>query len=164
MKNDTLCFHCCHPFSTKCLQMPIKYDDNTYYTSGSYCSWECLKAYIIHNNDDSKFGKFTLFTHMRTSLGLHDEISEAPPRETLKAFGGKLTIQEFRKNNEKILALPHPMIQLNPFIEKNTNVSCVSTDDAKRMYENTDLKLKRKQEKSSANILEKTMGLIKQDK
>ena len=53
-----------------------------------------------------------------------DKIPLAPPRETLKLFGGYYTIEEFRKNllkNDKIykIVIP-PMISLVPKIEENT--------------------------------------------
>lgn len=158
------CFHCCHAFDTKDLGLPVSYKDGSFNTVGHYCSWECMKAYVVYSRDDTKFNKFSLITMMRQHMKIYTPLTEAPPREMLKIFGGKMTISEFRKENGSYVYLPLPMICLNPLIEKNTNISCVTQEDANKVYETSvsELKLHRKK-KSTVNVLEKSMGLIKQN-
>jgi hypothetical protein len=97
-------------------------------------------------------------------MNLFTPVKEAPPREMLDIFGGNMNIDEFRNQNESYVYLPLPMIRLNPLIEKNTNISCVTQEDANKVYETSvsELKLQRKK-KSPVNVLEKSMGLIKQN-
>lgn len=162
-----LCFHCCHmcPDEQE-LCLPVNYYNSTFETMGQFCSWECMKAYVVYSKDDIKFNKFSLITMMRQQMNLFEPVKEAPPRECLDAFGGHMTISEFRKNNQTYVYLPVPMIKLNPLIEKNTNIACVSQENANnanKVFEAaSDKKLQRKK-KTSVNALELAMGLIKQN-
>lgn len=161
---EICCFHCCHSFDTEDLGLPVSYVDGTFNTTGHFCGWECMKAYVIHSRDDTKFNKFSLITMMRQRMNLSQPTREAPPREMLKMFGGTMSIDEFRKNNEQFAYLPIPIMRMNPLIEKSTNISCVTQEDANKVYESSvsDLKLQRKK-KTPVNALEKSMGLIKQN-
>ena len=46
------CWWCCHPFETIPLELPHKYDThrNKFYTSGTFCSWSCMKSYAIEKH------------------------------------------------------------------------------------------------------------------
>jgi len=160
-----LCFHCCHPydFEARDLCLPVNYDNSTFETIGHFCSWECMKAYVVYTKDDIKFNKFSLITMMRQRMNLYDPVKEAPHRECLEAFGGHMTIEEFRKNNETFVYLPVPMIKLNPLIEKNTNISCVSQENANKVFEAASEKKLQRKKKTQVNALEVAMGLIKQN-
>lgn len=100
---ERLCWHCCHQWVGGSIQFPIRYDDRLekFKVVGQFCSWQCIKGY---NRD--------YFTNVRNSV--HDvniryyrkkltgntaTISAAPPRVCLKAFGGTMTIDEFRKSS-----------------------------------------------------------------
>lgn len=158
------CYHCCHSIDTNDLGLPVSFVNGTFNTVGHFCSWECMKAYVVYSRDDTKFNKFSLITMMRQHMNLFTPVKEAPPREMLDIFGGNMSIDEFRNQNESYVYLPLPMIRLNPLIEKNTNISCVTQEDANKVYETSvsELKLQRKK-KSPVNVLEKSMGLIKQN-
>ena len=78
------------------------------------------------------------------------KIKLAPPRETLKIFGGFLTIEEFRKNflmNREYHVVVPPMIPLVSKIEENIfepinkNVGYVPLNES--LMQETVLKLKR---------------------
>jgi hypothetical protein len=53
------------------------------------------------------------------------KISCAPPRETLKMYGGYLSIEEFRenclKNDKTLILIKPPLISIIPKIEENMN-------------------------------------------
>ena len=159
-----LCFHCCHTFTTQSLSLPTSYNKDVFETRGHFCSWECMKAFVVYSKDDVKFNKFSLITLMRSSMNLFTTLICAPHREMLIAFGGKMSIEEFRSSNDIYTYLPGPMIKLNPLIEKNTNISCVSREDASKMFVNMDndneLVLKKKK---PLNALERAMGLVKEN-
>jgi len=101
---------------------------------------------------------------MRSHMNVTATLKCAPHREMLVAFGGTLSIEEFRHNNDVYTFLPGPMIKLNPLIEKNTNISCVSREDASKMFVNmendNDLVLKKNK---PLNALERAMGLVKEN-
>ena len=83
----------------------IKLDKNFYYeTDGIFCSFNCCLAFIKDNF------KNPLYSNSQLLLGkLYKElfdidinIKEAPPWRLLKAYGGPLTIEDFRNTNHKI--------------------------------------------------------------
>tara|TARA_Y100000389_G_C17470856_1_gene530584 strand:- start:3166 stop:3534 length:369 start_codon:yes stop_codon:yes gene_type:complete len=122
-----------------------------------------MKAYVVYSKDDIKFNKFSLITMMRQHMNLFEQVKVAPHRECLEAFGGHMSIEEFRKNNEKYVYLPVPMIKLNPLIEKNTNISCVSQENANKVFEAASEKKLQRKKNIPVNALELAMGLIKQN-
>jgi hypothetical protein len=159
-----LCYHCCNPYVTPDLSLPVKYINDTFETFGHFCSWECMKAYVIYSMDDVKFNKFTLISLLRHKMNIIGDVIDAPPKHVLTCFGGSVSIEEFRSKNASYNYLPVPMIKINPLIEKNTNISCVSHEDAHKVFEQTpEHKLQRKKSSSVANKLELSMGLIKQN-
>lgn len=179
-RTDTLCWHCCHPFDTQPLPMPYAYDDrrDIFHVKGCFCSWACIKTY---NSSDSSYLKharamlITLFRKRSTGvLGrlvdgkLVDHIVPAPPREMLRAFGGTLTIEEFRATSDdgKIYRFMPPNLVLHdPLLEK-IGVSAKPHVDlkaaltfGKTTQKNETLRLKRSKPLAHNNMLERTMGL-----
>lgn len=96
---EKLCMHCCHPIIGITLQYPYRLKpDNTFVTGGQFCSWNCIKAY---QRDDmsrvlSGVHQVNIRHYRKMITGLQDSVLPAPPRMTLKVFGGHLTIEEFR--------------------------------------------------------------------
>lgn len=66
---------------------------------GSFCSWECMLAYVSPDTRPlmrDSIGYITeLMVHENPELDL-TTIKPAPPFEVLKAYGGNLSIEEFR--------------------------------------------------------------------
>lgn len=159
--------------------MPIKYDDrkDAFHVAGTYCSWSCMKT---HNWESASYLKslvannITLF--YKRCTGQLKPIKAAPPRQTLKVFGGTLSIEEFRaategrtqyvilppnvilhdqplhavaERAEKLAAKPRPAHDLTTAV----NFDNVAT-------KNETLRLKRpKPAHNNRNLLERTMGL-----
>ena len=117
-----LCFHCCHKINNNQLGLPINYNpqNNEYKTIYNFCSWSCMKGFIIYSNMSSKRNMITSMVHLRHSMtGKMNEIISAPPRECLKVFGGTMDIDEFKNtNNDYIITYP-PITHINPSIEKS---------------------------------------------
>lgn len=119
-KNNSLCFWCCHNIDNY-YGMPYNYDtiNDTFYTSGSFCSLQCANAYNFSTNSGSdKVWEINSWIQMiARRFGINNIIRPAPSRYLLKMFGGNLTIDEFREahiNNDKtyILNIP-PMISVS---------------------------------------------------
>lgn len=116
---DTLCWQCCHKFDTPPLPMPVAYDDRTdrFQVTGSFCSWNCMMAY---NRDYNKSilnrgpGALAINLMYKRMTGSTSFVTPAPPRCTLKAFGGYMDIDAYRSSSaSRVLSM-------------NT-VSCVSS-------------------------------------
>lgn len=112
-----LCWNCAHAFDTKPLPFPLSYDWklDLFKVTGVFCSWNCIKAYYRDSRSHSSSGvdsmHITLF--YKRCTGKIDSIIAAPPRYCLEAFGGHMTIEEFRqKGRDKVVysILPPKMI------------------------------------------------------
>lgn len=106
------CHWCSHPFRTVPVLVPV-WSGTCYHLHGCYCSWNCAKSHTLEKTKAGKFPKdltsITLFAFQISFKGRHCRchsacdcysrfcgIIPAPSKETLKAFGGKATITEFR--------------------------------------------------------------------
>lgn len=113
------CHNCCHSFEGIPVPLPYVYDERkkVYFCSGSFCSWQCAKAYNIQLPVTSGKGNRNMYIALlahktwakimsKTSPQISNEnlqlyaytsIHPAPPRETLRMFGGDKTIEEYRQ-------------------------------------------------------------------
>lgn len=175
---DMWCWHCCHPFDTQPLPMPIRHDDarDVFHVMGTFCSWACMKA---HNLESASYTKsiianyITLF-YKRCTKRLQG-IRSAPPRQALKVFGGTMSIEEFRAASDKpveFALLPPRMIVHHHVIQETSTVrpqhkqpgarqdlgAVITFDDVST--KNETLRLKRpKPLQNNRNLLERTMGI-----
>jgi hypothetical protein len=122
---NTYCWWCCHPFTNTPCSLPEYYKKEKFYVSGCFCSFNCTASYNFSKNDDDIWERFSLLNLMYKKLYNHKfvKINLAPPRETLKIFGGYLSIEEFReaalKNDKSFLVVKPPLISIIPKIEEN---------------------------------------------
>lgn len=104
-KSDVWCWWCCHPFEGIPRFMPTGYDQihHRFKVTGIFCSWSCVKAFYYNEPKYSNGSKGLLLTTLiKTIHGRHHDIPTAPPRATLKCFGGTMTIDEFRNIDKNI--------------------------------------------------------------
>ena len=78
-------------------------EGNYYYTDGIFCSFNCTMAWISDNKQNPKYSNSEmLLLKMYSELNKDEtsiaEICKAPSWRLLKIYGGKLTIDEFRKS------------------------------------------------------------------
>ncbi|AGE55948.1 MYM-type zinc finger with FCS sequence motif [Acanthocystis turfacea Chlorella virus MO0605SPH] len=101
-----LCWHCCHPWQGEAIPYPFAYDDRTkkFKVGGQFCSFECIKGYSRDTVSVAVSGIHLMnIRHYRKVLtGRTDPFMPAPPKIVLRAFGGNLTIDEFRKPTPNI--------------------------------------------------------------
>ena len=169
-----LCWHCCHEIPGKVLQYPIAYDDRrgSFKVCGQFCSWECMKGYSRDKFASHMSGIHQLnLRHYRKKItGLNDTVIAAPPFMSLKAFGGTMTIEEFRtpkKNVEYDICyakltklIPYQMFEYKfqntrKQVVENKNINIETTGGT-----NDCLKLRRpKPLAKEKGTLERTLGL-----
>jgi len=114
------CWWCCHKFENIPCTLPTKYDPlrKRFTFTGMFCSWNCSKAYNLNMSDYKKIERNGLITFLLQQLYGIDtaiRIKPAPPRETLKMFGGYLDIFEFR-NRYTIVDCYHLNLDKHNFI------------------------------------------------
>ncbi len=119
------CWWCCHPFNGVPCALPESYRKEKFYVNGCFCTFNCAASYNFSKNDDNMWERYSLLNLMYKKLYNRNfvKINLAPPRETLKIFGGYLSIEEFRENsykNEKtFMVVKPPLISIIPKIEEN---------------------------------------------
>ena len=98
---DLLCWNCAHPFEGPPLGLPKSYDERTeqFVVTGIFCGPGCVVRYAREHSPEQlvprRLGWFGLF--LRKAFGReYDFYPAAPPRYMLQAFGGPLTIEQFR--------------------------------------------------------------------
>lgn len=108
MSTSVWCWTCCHPFETIPVAIPHIYDSkrNIFFCYGNFCSFSCAKRYVLESSGNTQ--SCTLLALLRSKIigGLGTTnigIKAAPPRASLKVFGGKLSIESFREGLEFLL-------------------------------------------------------------
>lgn len=116
------CWHCCHCFDSVPAYLPMQLDlrNNLFYFIGNFCSWNCVKSYAFRMNEYRKpdgasyISLLAFLTAHRPRYCLYDDanvhpytcpcidmfkgVSLAPKKEVLRAFGGTMDIEEYRKD------------------------------------------------------------------
>ena len=122
LKTDIYCWWCCHQFKTVPCQLPEKFFNDKFYVFGCFCSYNCALSYNLDLNDYKVNERTTLLHYMYKRIYNKDiNIKKSLPRQTLKIFGGILSIEKFRKdllnNDVKYNFIMPPLCSLIPLIE-----------------------------------------------
>jgi hypothetical protein len=118
--NNTACLWCCHVFGWKPSVVPISYDayENMYICEGHYCSPECGMASLYADpslSDTARWTRHALLCDMYRAVYTTRDLTQAPPRTTLRLFGGPLDIEQFRQyiaHSEDMVAVQLPPLRL----------------------------------------------------
>lgn len=118
---DIYCWWCVHPFSNPPFGLPLKYENNRYEVQGCFCSLNCAKAYNLKENNYRTSEVNSLIETFRRDLFGVDGIPVlmAPPRQSLKVFGGYMTIEDFRK---EFYLMNKSIIHLSPSVAPVRNL------------------------------------------
>ena len=136
-KCNTLCWWCCHSFESIPIPCVSKYDSirKRFKIYGIFCSWNCAAAHAMKENDSI----LNLQLLKREWTGDASNIERSPSRYILKAFGGHMSIEEYRNNNG---------VQRSFHITKNNmdfiNHNCIETYTETSKKVKSKYKLKRK--------------------
>jgi hypothetical protein len=130
------CWWCCMQFNTIPVPCVSNYDQkrDRYGIYGIFCSWGCSAAFSVENYKQI-YGVRRL---RKEWTGLNDKIEIAPNKYVLKAFGGYMNIEDFRKSP-----------QLDRQILISTQKLSYVNQDILEIYNEITLKKKRKSRKKS---------------
>lgn len=103
----SVCWWCCHSFPGPSLHCPFKYDEKKkrFSTYGHFCSWECMKSYAM-DNAGARAGELQMYIMLmrkHANGGKYASTRLAPKRQTLKMFGGVLSIEDFRASTSNVI-------------------------------------------------------------
>lgn len=92
--------------TTDTQETDINTTNNTYYeTDGVFCSFNCCKAYITENKQNTMYNNSSILLNrlFNTIMGTKTiDINPAPHWRLLKHYGGHLNIVQFRESFNKI--------------------------------------------------------------
>ena len=134
------CMWCCHKFDTVPISVPHKYQNDTFFVSGNYCSFNCAASYIFNKNDDFMWKHYNLLNLLYKKISNNEpkKIKLAPPKEVLQIFGGYMSIEEYRTElmvgNKDFKLIEPPLVSIVPKIEE----TCFKMNDGhnvnKKLY------------------------------
>ena len=113
-----VCWNCCHSFNNNILGLPLRYNNNRFYTIGDFCSLECAARYAYENYNNIYEIMNTINLYNNMILNNNNKVNLAPNKLILKRFGGNIDIDEYRNNNNNIYNINLPII-----IHVNNNIS-----------------------------------------
>ena len=164
-KTKISCWWCTYQFNNTPCALPVYHSDDTYTVMGIFCSPECAGAYNFNTTGITNIWEKYALLNLLYGKMYNKHIKIAPPRNTLKKFGGNLTINQFRKHNVnndinfKII-IP-PLKSIIPCIECSNNNAVFSTNNSNKLNNtNGDYKLRRSTPYNK-NTLEECMNIIK---
>lgn len=94
---DTACFWCAHTFDSRPCIIPEREDKGLWRVYGNFCCPECAVSYLLNETMDPhvRWERMALLHRLYDPQGI-SRIFPAPIRESLKMFGGPMTIESFR--------------------------------------------------------------------
>lgn len=133
VSTDVHCWWCCFPFTTRPIPLATNYSKGNFKVLGNFCSFNCAKTYLLKTYKDINLISLNVFLYRQmTGRKEYTEIIPAPPRESLKIFGGPLTIDDFRKASldlKEYKTYPFNCISVNEHIEESVRLVVRSVAD-----------------------------------
>jgi hypothetical protein len=125
------CYWCCHQFKNPPFGIPIKYTNGIFHVYGCFCGLECAAAYNFDTarSCDEVWERYQLINLLARSIDYKQKVKVAPPRLTLKMFGGYMDINEFRQFSDTSkfsnINFP-PMLTMTQQIEELNETDVIS--------------------------------------
>lgn len=175
LNKNTKCWWCRNTFNSPSAQLPEDYFNETFYCTGHFCSFNCMKSYNLDLNDSLSWKRESLMNLLYyLTYSTQKQINPAPHWMTLEEYGGNLNIEQFRENSltntKEYVVLHPPLISRQMQIEESYKLNKlkeVPIDKINKIYSEIDSEYVIKRSKpiqSSQLNLETTMGLIKKKK
>ena len=152
------------------LQMPLAYKRITkdFCVHGQFCTWSCMKAYVIDTYNDIAGSKINgnILMMRKRMFNTISLIHKAPSRYRLKMFGGDIDIDEFRGTCNRDIGQPN-VITTSQRITGQVQMIPIKRDTTEKLLEinnststNEPLRLKRsKPLKREQNNIEGLLGI-----
>jgi len=97
------CFWCCGTFEGSPVVLPTQEENGVYTIYGNFCTLSCGLSYLLNEHVDPqlRWERHALFHRMYKQT---TDIQPAPPKESLRFFGGCLSYEQYREiiNNKKL--------------------------------------------------------------
>jgi hypothetical protein len=121
-QTDICCWHCCHKFDNMPCGIPLFLENDIFHVKGIFCSFNCALTYNYNSRENENIiqerESLLNLLYKRIHNVKNINLKHAPEKETLKMFGGSLTIDEFRLNNNIYTMIYPPMLSIIPQLEE----------------------------------------------
>ncbi len=127
-----LCWHCAHKFKNPPIGIPTeRQGGGTYLMRGNFCSFSCAKGFVIREGAYNSHVHLALIERMaREVYQCTDAIVPAPSPMALKAFGGTMTLTQFRSLKHVTLVHEPPFVSQRMLIESQRHSDSQPNDNA----------------------------------
>lgn len=118
------CWNCSYNFYIKKFGLPIKNENNIFYTIGNFCSLECASRYAKENYNNNNFYEIYSLLNLYNLLLNKDNknINIPKSRLSIDIFGGDLTIDEYREKFQNYNIIHEPIVKEIKCIDTITNL------------------------------------------
>ena len=137
---------------------PINNNNNVFYCYGDFCSFGCCGRYLLDKYSNQElWEKLYLLNIMYNKISntVGESVKISPDRRLLDKFGGSMSINEYRSDNENInyydITLP-PIIPVNHTLIKHNELVNVNNKEDLRLY-------RKNADKKSKHSIFKTMNI-----
>tara|TARA_R110002074_G_scaffold95503_1_gene207818 strand:+ start:1085 stop:2131 length:1047 start_codon:yes stop_codon:yes gene_type:complete len=170
----TLCPWCCHRFDNIPISLPYSYISNVFNVSNFFCSYNCAASYNFNMDDSKIWERYSLLNlfYKKINNCKFIKIPLAPDKIILKAFGGYMDIDTYRRNlsfqKKSIDIVKQPIISIISKVEEtecninddNFKTKFIPIDDDLIQNAEESLRIKRKNSViNKSNTLKSYMGL-----
>ena len=118
LSTSVCCHWCCHPFDTTPIGLPVRYSNGVFHVIRCFCSLNCAMAFNLSSprgSIDEKLICCSMINDLASRLGYGNiQVQPAPDKFALRAFGGNMSIEEFREysvNESTHLIINNPPMQ-----------------------------------------------------
>jgi hypothetical protein len=119
-KTNIACFWCSYDFEGSPSFLPVKEEGGIYSTYGNFCCPQCALAYLLDEHIDSN-DRWERMSLLHRMYKIQKRLYPAPPRNSLKKFGGVYTYEEYREiiGESKIKVDIHqpPMVSVTSILD-----------------------------------------------
>ncbi len=164
-RTDIVCWWCCHKFDHIPVGIPEYITKEKIYLSGNFCSFNCKMAYNLDLNDYKIWDRQANIYQLKNIIDPENNIviHPAPPRQTLKMFGGPLSIEEFRESffilNREFRYFIPPMVSIIGIIEED-NRDTTEAGTKIRLNKSSNPMIQRKKPLPKSNCLNSIINKI----
>ena len=146
LQTSIACYWCCHRFNNAPIGIPINYNEGTFEVYGCFCSTHCAAAYNFNENtnQDEMWERYQLLNLLSRKMHGVPMVKSAPPRLSLKIFGGHLDIESFREHSKgnKFINVNFPPLtsvtqQLEEISDYEIFTDCKPLVDSKKSIESS---------------------------
>ena len=105
--NDTYCWNCVREIENE-TNIPLKYENGSFYVYGSFCCFGCAARYLFENyHNQEMWEKYVLLNYYYNTIyqTKGENVKPVPDKRLLKIFGGEMNHEEYHSESSKHIGI-----------------------------------------------------------